>query len=131
MLARRLLDHEALIVAAAAAATFVDSRWLPLAVVVGLAFWPLRWLVTRRFTLRTPADWGIAGLLLMLPVTLWVTAYPEETRIQALRLLCGVLLFYSLVNGASTPVRLRWVGRGLALARPGAGRFCPGQCALE
>lgn len=118
-----LLDHEALIVAVAAAATFIDSRWLPLALAVGLGFWPVRWWLAGRFTLRTPADWGIAGLLLMLPVTLWVTAYPEETRLQVMRLLCGILLFYSLVNWANTPVRLHWVGRGLAAVGLGLAGF--------
>ena len=121
--ARWLLDYEALIIAAVVAATFVDSRWLPLALAVALAFWPLRWLVEGRFTLRTPLDWGMVGLLGMLPVTLWVTAYPEETRLQAMRLLCGILLFYSLVNWANTPARLRWVGRGLALAGVGLAAF--------
>ncbi|HWQ84426.1 MAG TPA: hypothetical protein VN363_07665, partial [Anaerolineales bacterium] len=96
-------------VAAVVAATFIDSRLLPLAVAVGLAFWPLRWQVTGRFTRRTPVDWGIAGLLLMLPVSLWVTAYPQETRLQAMRLLSGILLFYSLVNWANSPTRLLWV----------------------
>lgn len=123
VIARWLLDHEALIVAAAAAATFIDSRWLPLALAVGLGFWPLRWLVAGRFTWRTPADWGIAGLLLMLPVTLWVTPYPEETRLQVMRLLCGILLFYSLVNWANHPSRLQWVGRGLAGAGLGLAAF--------
>jgi len=85
--ARWLLDDEALIIAAVVATTFVDSRWLPLALVVALAFWPLRWLVEGRFTLLTPLDWGMVCLLGMLPVTLWVTAYPEETRLQAMRLL--------------------------------------------
>lgn len=121
--ARWLLDHEALMVAAAAAATFVDSRWLPLAIAFGLGFWPLRWWLTGRFTLHTPADWGIAGLLLMLPVTLWVTAYPEETRTQVMRLLCGILLFYSLVNWANRPARLQWVGRGLAAVGLGLAGF--------
>lgn len=123
MLARRLMDVEVPVVAAVTAATFIDSRFLMLAVGVGLAFWPLRWRVNGRFTLRTPADWGIAGLLLMLPVTLWVTAYPEETRVQVLRLICGILLFYSLVNWASSPARLRWVGRGLALVGVGLAGF--------
>lgn len=129
MFARRLLDYEALIVAAAVAATLVDARWLPLAVGVGLAFWPLRWLVTRRLSLRTPVDLGVAGLLIMLPVTLWVTPYPEETRSQVLRLLSGVLLFYSLVNGlaGATPPdrtgRLRWGARGLALLGAGLAVF--------
>lgn len=123
MLARRLLDVETPIVAAVTAATFIDSRFLPLAVGVGLGFWPLRWWVSGRFTRRTPADWGMAGLLLMLPVTLWVTAYPHETRVQVLRLLCGILLFYSLVNWANSPARLRWVGRGLALVGVGLAGF--------
>lgn len=121
--ARWLLDHEALIVAAVVAATFIDSRWLPLSIGIGLGFWPLRWWVMGRFTSHTPADVGIAGLLLMLPVTLWVTAYPEVTRLEVMRLLCGVLLFYSLVNWANVPARLQWVGRGLAAVGLGLAGF--------
>jgi len=132
LIARRLLDHEALIIAAAVAATLVSARLLPVAIGLGLAFWLLRWIVTHRLSLRTPADWGVVGLLLMLPVTLWVTAYPDETRLQVLRLLSGMLLFYSLVNGlvgaagtlrAVQMRRLRWAARGLVLVGVGLAGF--------
>ena len=132
MLAKRVLNFEALIMAAAVAASLVSTRLLPVAAGVGLGFWVLRWLTYHRLSLRTPLDWGVAGLLLMLPLTLWVTAYPDETRLQVLRLLSGMLLFYSLVNGivgasgtlpADQMNRLRWVVWGLAAAGLGLAGF--------
>jgi len=132
LIARRLLDYEALIMAAAVAATLVSARLLPLAIGLGLAFLLLRWLVYRRLSLRTPVDWGTVGLLLMLPVTLWVTAYPDETRLQVLRLLSGMFLFYSLVNGlvgaggtlqAVQMRRLRWAVWALGLVGVGMAAF--------
>ena len=132
MAASRILNFESPIMAAAVAATLVSARLLPFVIGVGLAFWVLRWLSYRRLSLRTPVDWGVIGLLLMLPVTLWVTAYPDETRLQVLRLLSGMFLFYSLVNGLAgldqTPwavqvARLRWAAWGLALVGVGLDGF--------
>jgi putative inorganic carbon (HCO3(-)) transporter len=92
-------------------------------VVVGALFWLLRWVARGKPTLRTPGDWGRLGLLLMLPVSLWATALPERTLLEALRLLSGVILFYSLAN-AQKPERLAGrLGAVLGLLGVGLGLF--------
>jgi putative inorganic carbon (HCO3(-)) transporter len=61
-------------------------------------------------------------VVLVLPVTLWITPLPEVTRLQVYRLLSGVLLYYAIVNWAVTGKRMQAVilgmlaiGIGLAL----------------
>lgn len=121
----RLASAELWAVAALiAAATAVEG--LLLAALAGAAlFWPIRWLAGRRLSVRTAADWPIGGLILLIPVTLWATAWPEVTRVQVLRLLAGIALCYAVVNWAVTPARFRLAlngllaaGLGLALAGP-------------
>ncbi len=114
-LARRLAEQEIWFVALAVAASFLSTRFLPLAVGIAAVFWPLRWLACGRLSRPTPADWGMAGLFLMVPVTLWVTIVPETTWLQVYRLLTGLALFYAIVNWAVTPARLYGVLAGLAL----------------
>ena len=91
--------------------------------VVGVAslFWGIRRVVYGRLSVRTPADWAVALLLLTLPLTLLVTATPDTTRPQVYRLLAGLALYYAIVNWASSARRLRLAIRvvmlaGLALA---------------
>lgn len=91
----------------------VSTRALPLALAVAAAFWGVRWLATGRLTVRTPGDWAVALLGLMIPVTLWATALPGVTQPQVLRLLTGIALYYAVVNWAATAGRLRLLGVGL------------------
>jgi putative inorganic carbon (HCO3(-)) transporter len=76
---------------------------------IGVFFWFVRWFVNGRFTERTPVDGGVLLLLLMIPVTMWVTALPSITYLQVYRLLTGMLLFYAMVNWTRTNSRLRWM----------------------
>jgi putative inorganic carbon (HCO3(-)) transporter len=120
-LAKWILSLELWVVGLAVALTFVYSRALPLAIGIAAFFWLLRGIVHRRLSVSTPADWPIVFLLLMLPVTLWVSIYPDLTRLQVYRLLSGIALYYAVANWATTTNRLRWVVRagvaaGLALA---------------
>ena len=112
----RLLDFEIWFAAAAVGASLLAPRLLPVAVVVPLLFWPLRRWAAGRWSARTPADWAVGLLVLLLPVTLWATALPEITRPQVQRLLSGILLFYALVNWAATAARLRWLVGAFFLA---------------
>ncbi len=98
---------------------------LPWALGVAAFFWALRWLVTRRPSVPTPADVPVLLLTLLIPVTLWATALPEKTWPQVLRLLTGIALFYTFANWAGTLARLRLLADGaagagllLALAAP-------------
>ncbi|MDX1437107.1 MAG: O-antigen ligase family protein [Anaerolineales bacterium] len=96
--AQDLADNEVWVAAAAVGASVLAPRLLPLSALVLLAFWPVRWLASGRLTRRTPADLLVALLLLMVPVTLGVTAVPDKTIPQTLRLLTGVGLFYAVLN---------------------------------
>jgi putative inorganic carbon (HCO3(-)) transporter len=110
-----LVRNEIWIVGACIAASIAFTRLLPLAVGVAVLFWPLRRLVYGRFGRRTPLDWGVALLLLMLLVTLWATPLPEATRPDALLLCAGMLFFYAVVNWAKDAQRLRLLTLGTAL----------------
>lgn len=105
----------------AVVASFVIDRALPVAVALAGLFWLIRWLAYGRPSQRTPADWAIFLLILMIPVTLWATALPEKTLPQVYRLLAGIALYYAIVNWANTLARLRWlewalIAAGLLLA---------------
>ena len=106
------------------ASSFVEGL-LPLMVAVAVLFWLLRLLAQRQLTARTPADGPMALMVLMVPVTLWATAYPQETVPQVTLLLANIALYYALVNWATDARRLRLgvaalatVGLGLALGAP-------------
>jgi putative inorganic carbon (HCO3(-)) transporter len=120
-----LTGLEIWIVGGAIAVSVVYPRFLSVAVGVAAAYWPIRWVGTARLSRRTPVDWAVFLLILMIPVTLWATALPEVTTPQILRLLTGIALYYTIVNWSFTESRLRLlvagfilVGLGLALAAP-------------
>jgi len=120
-IARGLAAFEIWLVGLAVVASFVIDRALPVAVALAGLFWLIRWLAYGRPSQRTPADWAIFLLILMIPVTLWATALPEKTLPQVYRLLAGIALYYAIVNWANTLARLRWlewalIAAGLLLA---------------
>ncbi len=105
---RWLADLELWVMALLVGASLISARWLLPAVCVGLLFWLVRWAATGRASVRTAADWGILGLIVMIPVTLLVSAYPELSRPQVLRLAEGILFYYAIANWAGRERRLRW-----------------------
>jgi putative inorganic carbon (HCO3(-)) transporter len=118
-------------------ASMAATRLLPVAIGVALAFWLIRWVACGRPGVRTPADWGIALLLLMAPVALWVSNYPEKTVPQVYRLLTGIALYYAVVNWASTTGRVRLLvfavisaGLFLALSAPASVEWAAGKLAF-
>jgi putative inorganic carbon (HCO3(-)) transporter len=110
-----LARNEIWIVAAAVAASVASTRMLPVTVGLALLYWPIRRLASGRFGCRTPLDWGIGLLVLMLPVTLWATPLPASTLTDVLLLCSGVLFFYATVNWAEDEKRLRWLVLGAVL----------------
>lgn len=112
----KVLGLEVWVVGGLVVAGLISSRALPLAPIALVGFWLLRGLAYRRFSAATPAEWAVAGLTLMIPVTLWVTAFPELTHPQVHRLLSGIALYYALVNWIITPERLCWAVWGVAAA---------------
>lgn len=115
-LARRLAGTEVWLVGAAVAASIVMDRLLPYALVVAGVFWLIRWLAFGRPSVRTPADWPLGLLLLMVPVTLWATALPETTRPPVYRLVLGIAFYFALVNWTTTRSRLTLVWNGMVIA---------------
>lgn len=109
-----IVDLEFWLVTAAVAAGTAVPDLLPYALGVAALFWPLRWVVARRFTARTPADLPILVLLVLVPVTLWATALPEVTLPQVYRLLAGIALYYAFVNWARSLPRVYFLMLGLA-----------------
>jgi O-antigen ligase len=123
LLFRALASIEIWPVALLVAAAVISARLLPWALGLAAAFWLVRLLAYGHLSLRTPADWGILLLLLMVPVTLWVTPVPETTRTQVFRLLSGVALYYAIVNWSTTTRRLRLLAFGTWLAGLGLASY--------
>ncbi len=115
-LASYLTRVEIWVVVAAIAVSFVWPRLLPAAVITAASFWPVRRIASGRFSLKTPGDRAIVLLLVLVPVTLWVTSLPEKTQPQVYRLLSGIALYYAIVNGCYSSMRLRLMVTGLSLA---------------
>ncbi len=107
------------------AATWLSERTFPLALGVAMLFWGMRWLAYGRPTIPTPVEWPVVLLLLMLPVTLWITAFPDVTRVQVYRLLTGIALCYALANWSASAARLRLLLAGTLLAGLGLALVAP------
>ena len=82
-------------------------------------------LLERQLPVRTPLDWPVLLLVVMAGVSLLVTALPEVTRVQVMRLGAGLAGLYGLVNWARDRARLLQAaavlvagGVGLALLAP-------------
>ncbi len=107
------------------AVSVVLTRALPIALGAAILFWAIRWLAFGRPTVRTPGDWPIGLLVLMIPVTLWATALPDVTRVQVYRLSVGIALYYAVANWARAFGRLRLVAMGLIVVGLGLAAAAP------
>ena len=76
--------------------------------------WLARWRTIGRPTLRTPMDIPILCMLIMLPVSLWVSAMPEVSLPKLLGIILGVAFFYGVVNSAKSAKGV-WVWTALLL----------------
>ncbi|MEJ2734248.1 MAG: DUF4012 domain-containing protein [Anaerolineae bacterium] len=114
--ARTVASLEIWLVGLLVFASLFSTRILPWAVLLAGGFWLVRWVAYGHPSVRTPADLGILGILLMIPVTLWITTFPDTTRILAYRLLCGVALYYAIVNWSTTVTRQRLLMIGIVSA---------------
>lgn len=124
-LCQHLLDLEIWLVAIAMAASLISSRLLILAAITPAIFCLVRLLAYGRASVRTPSDIPILILLLMSVITIWVTALPEITSIQVLRLLSGIGFFYTIINWVNSSKRLRLIINGLLLAGFGLALLSP------
>jgi hypothetical protein len=116
LFAARLAAFELPIVTLLVVAAVAVERLLPVALIMAAGFWLVRWLAYGRPTVRTPGDWPVGLLTIMIPVTLWATALPEITRTEVLRLLTGLAIFYAVANWTGSIARLLLAAAGLAAA---------------
>lgn len=124
-LSSHLLQYEIWVVAFFILLSMVWPQLLPLAIGVAIAFWPVRLIGKRQLGVRTPADWSIILLVLLIPVTLYFTVSKQTSLLQSLRLVSGILLFYAIVNWTNSISRtwqlvigVSLAGLALALAAP-------------
>jgi len=75
--------------------------------------WILRWRVRGRLTRRTPFDWSILGLLVMLGVSFLVSADLDRSLPKLAGVLWGVAVFYAIVNRAPSPREMAWIALGI------------------
>lgn len=72
----------------------------PLGLVLVLVPWLCRWEVRGHLTVRTPADWSIAIILVMSLVGLVVSGDPPTSLTTLCQVVAGVGLFYGVANWA-------------------------------
>ena len=78
---------------------YASSRWEPL--ILALAPWVIRLLLTRRPTRRTPFDVPLALFLLTAAVGIWAAYDREAAWARFWVILGGVFIFYALANAES------------------------------
>jgi putative inorganic carbon (HCO3(-)) transporter len=122
--ASRLASLEIWIVGLVVGASLISQRLLPVSLIVILYFWLVRWIAFGHLSLRTPVDISIVFILVLLPITIWVTTLPQSTYSQIYRLLSGIGLFYAIANWGIRKIRMRqlvavFAGVGLLLALVG------------
>ena len=109
----KIASFDIWIVSGAIFAGMLSERLLLPAILVSLLAGWVRWMATGSLTRRTFFDWPVILLILMLPVTCWVTAIPAITLPQVYRLLNGIALLYTLVNWITSIARLRFIVLGM------------------
>lgn len=114
--ARSLLPFAFWAVVLAAGTTVLVEAAQPVALVVIVAAFGVRWVATGAPAVRTPLDWPIAGLAVMTGITLLITPVPDVTWPQVARLAVGVALFYAVAAWAVDEARRRLASLGLAAA---------------
>jgi putative inorganic carbon (HCO3(-)) transporter len=112
--ARFLCDAEIWFVTAAIAASMVQPDYLLPALIVILLFWLVRRAAGLPWGVRTPLD--VPSLLLggMAAVAWRVSALPEKSLPQVIRLLTGIGFYYAIVNWAGTARRVQGLVWGAA-----------------
>lgn len=116
-----LANVEILLVGSLVVLSIVSEIFLPFAVGIGLAFWIIRWGAYGRPSLSTPVSLPLLLLVLLIPLNVYVTPLPAKSLPEVLRLLTGILLFFSLLNWAQSAKRINWLllgflALGLALS---------------
>lgn len=96
---------------------------------VGLALigvaWVLRWLGTGRLSVRTPADWAAALLVVLLVPAVWLSPLPEVSWRAGALLVAGLATFSTVVNWARDERRLWLIAWGLVAAGAALAMIAP------
>ncbi len=92
------------------------NRFTPALVALLALPWLARRLTQGHFTARTPMDWPILILLVMLPVSLWASVDVQRSMPKLYGIILGVAVFYGIVNGVRGEREAWIVAAGLALA---------------
>ena len=103
------------IVSIAIGISFLKTSFLPFVVILEIFFWIIRWFAYKRISCRTPADWTILLMVLMIPVTIWLSPLVSKTLLQVYRLLGAILLFYAVVNWSTTKQHIEWMFIGVVI----------------
>jgi putative inorganic carbon (HCO3(-)) transporter len=111
----QLINIEIFIVAGAIGVSMISTRFLPFVLAITAVFWIFRWLGYGFPSIRTPNDWAIGLLILIVLVTLFVTAQPVITHPQVYRLLLGIGFYFAIVNWTNSNNRFRFLIIALAI----------------
>ncbi len=104
---------------------FLSELFHPIIVAGLFFFWPARLLLQHRIAPRTSIDFLLALILLLVPVSLWISPDKNVSWVAAGYLLLGVAIYIAIVNWPVT-VRYPWLvgvtlcalGLGLAAIGP-------------
>lgn len=78
------------------------------------ALWLARWRLRGYLTVRTPFDWPILGLLLMVPVSVYASADLDRSLPKLCGIILGVAIFYGIVNNLHTE-RAVWLATAILI----------------
>jgi putative inorganic carbon (HCO3(-)) transporter len=110
---KRLLDLEIWVVGFLVAATFFSSALLILPIIAAIFFSVVRWISIGRISQHSPIDLIVFSILIWGGISFLVSNQPEVTSTQLLRLMNGLVLFYTVINWTGNKQRLRWLLSGL------------------
>jgi len=114
-LALRLSTLDFWLVLAAVVVSTIYSPLLPAAAGLAVLSWLVRWAATGKAIPAAPLNLPTLLVLIVAALSLFVTPFLNTSLSQALRLLCGVLLCFSLVQWAANPRRISGLLIGLCL----------------
>lgn len=89
------------------------TRWMVLGFILILISWSLRWWARGHAVPATPFNVPLLALLLMVLVSLWVSADLSTSATYAAQIVAGVNAFYSIVERVDGDTGLWWVVVGL------------------
>jgi putative inorganic carbon (hco3(-)) transporter len=104
---RFILQYEIWAALILAAVSFMDPKYLPVALAGFFVIMGCRFLVHKRFSRRTSADLPILVILLMSIISFMISNDPVRTKEQVFRLWVGISLFYSINNWIESTPQLR------------------------